>query len=159
MAPRDRAGHGEHRQGFTLLELLIALVIIGIIAAVAIPSYIHMVNKGHQVEAERVLTSLAQTAEIYRFQNPNAAGGYAGMTIAQLQNLGWVNDSSWYPTVQIAATGNNDPPAAGWVAPPDGSGALGPWFKATATGNIGGAQADVWTVTNNAAPWNSNPSY
>jgi len=159
MVGRANGSSWRERAGFTLIELLIALVIIGIIAAVAIPSYTSKVRQGRQANAERILTSLAQTAEIYRFQNEN----YTGMTIAGLQNLGWVDDSDknpagaqWYPTasVTIVSTGINPP-----NAPPDNSGALGPWFKAQAQGNIGGAQTDIWTVTNNTSPTNTQQGY
>jgi len=159
MEGRDKENSRRERAGFTLIELLIAAAVIGIIAAVAIPSYSSKVRQGRQTNAERILTSLAQTAEIYRFQNES----YSGISIAQLQNLGWVDDSDgpsagtqWYPTasVTIVNTGTNPP-----NAPPDGSGAVGPWFEAQAIGSIGGAQQDIWKVTNNAAPWNSQPGY
>lgn len=67
---------GGNRTGFTLVELLIAMVVVAIIASIAIPAYTANVRKGRTVIAQRVLMSLAQTEEIYRFQN----GSYTNST-------------------------------------------------------------------------------
>ncbi len=134
-----------NKAGFTLVELLIALVILAITAAVAIPAYTSKVRQGHQAEAQRILTSLAQAEEIYRFQN----GSYTN-SVANLTALGWVNDSGpsvanpYYPTANITIVP---------VAPPN------PTFVATVSGNIGGAVADTWTVDNNGTLKNTVPGY
>lgn len=47
-------------RGFTLMELLIALAIVGLLAAVAIPNYQAYVKKGQRSEAQAALTELAQ---------------------------------------------------------------------------------------------------
>ena len=139
------------------MELLIALVIIGIIAAIAIPSYTASVYKGRTVDAQRILTSLAQAEEIYRSQN----GTYATNT-NQLTPLGWYNDSAYYVVQNPISTGNYEPaqiPTG--TAPADGTAATGPWFEATAEGNISGGklQIDIWKVSNNLSPWNSQQGW
>ncbi len=162
MTAMDKAGRWQCRAGFTLVELLIALVVMAVIAAVAVPAYTSKVRQARQVNAQRILTSLAQTAEIYRFQNEN----YTNFSTAAAANLGWANDSDtnqanaqWYPTANIVInTGINNPPANP-NPPPDGTGALGPWFHATATGTIGGAQPDIWAVTNNSSPTNTQKGF
>ena len=52
--------------GFTLIELMIALAIIGIIAAIGYPSYREAVNKGHRAEAVQALNDIALKQERYR---------------------------------------------------------------------------------------------
>nr|CDQ37512.1 Serogroup C1 [Virgibacillus halodenitrificans] len=50
-------------QGFSLIELMIVLVIIGILAAIAIPSYTDYVRKAQRTDAQATLTQLAYWME------------------------------------------------------------------------------------------------
>jgi type IV pilus assembly protein PilE len=56
-------------KGFSLIELLVALVIIGILASIAIPSYQSYVIKGKRSEAKATVLNLAQMEERYYTNN------------------------------------------------------------------------------------------
>ena len=57
-------------RGFTLLELMIVVVVIAIIAAFAIPSYIEQVHKSRRADAIRTLGQLQLSLERWRAENP-----------------------------------------------------------------------------------------
>lgn len=61
-------------RGFTLIELMIAVAIVGIVAAIAYPSYINYMKKTHRTEAKGQLVNVAQSLERYRSKNFNYEG-------------------------------------------------------------------------------------
>jgi type IV pilus assembly protein PilE len=56
-------------QGFTLIELMVVLAIVGILAAIAYPSYKEAVAKGHRSEAIQGLNDVLLKEERYRSNN------------------------------------------------------------------------------------------
>ena len=53
-------------EGFTLVEILIVVVIIGILATVAIPTYFKYVERGYASDAKIQIKNILQNAELYR---------------------------------------------------------------------------------------------
>jgi type IV pilus assembly protein PilA len=66
----------RNRKGFTLIELLIVVVIIGILAAIAIPKFSSVKQKGYKTQAIAELQSL-KTAEETFFTDSNRYGAIA----------------------------------------------------------------------------------
>lgn len=57
------------QKGFTLIELMITVVIIGILASIAYPSYQEFVKRGNRTEGQAFLNEVAARQERYYAQN------------------------------------------------------------------------------------------
>ena len=66
----------KNNKGFTLIELLVVVLIIGILAAIALPQYMKAVRKSRAAEALIVVKSLKDAADRYAL----AHGSFAGLT-------------------------------------------------------------------------------
>lgn len=68
------------QKGFTLIELLVVVLIIGILAAVAVPQYEKAVEKARAAEAFLALKSLSDASSLYHLAN----GSYTGLSNDEL---------------------------------------------------------------------------
>ena len=57
--------------GFTLVEMMIAVAIIGILSTIAYPSYIHYIERGYQSQAHAELVAINSAFKNQMVKNPN----------------------------------------------------------------------------------------
>lgn len=67
---RRRISVGTRPLGFSIIELMIVVVILGVLLAVAYPSYLDSVRKGRRADGIAALTALQQAQERYRANKP-----------------------------------------------------------------------------------------
>jgi type IV pilus assembly protein PilA len=70
----------SEESGFTLIELLVVLVIIGILLAIAVPSYLGFKDRAKRGAAEANVRSAVPAVEAYYADN----GSYSGMSVPAL---------------------------------------------------------------------------
>jgi type IV pilus assembly protein PilA len=76
--------NGEGEAGFTLIELLVVMLILGILAAIAIPAFFNQREKATDAQAKSAVRTAETSMETYATEN---GGSYAGATSAILHGI------------------------------------------------------------------------
>jgi len=93
------------RNGFTLIELMIVVAIVGVLAAIAYPSYQQNVMKSRRADAKNALVTAAQALE--RLYTESSTSSYSGANLSGLNcssSTCNVSPEGFY-TITFASTG------------------------------------------------------
>ena len=110
---------GSEKTGFSLIELVVVLAIMGILVVLAIPAYTKYIVKSRQVDAKTQLTAVRQAQEIYRLQ-------YGAYTSGTALLSGWQDAAGKYVFSIENCSSSNFTVKASWAE--------------------SGAEVDAWTM-------------
>ena len=98
------------RRGFSLIELMIVIVIMGLLAAIAIPKYNVTAHKSKEKEADMLLAQLYRLQQVYKNEYGVFAPSATDLQEVGFKNPGTLRHYTWSGSVEIPICVNSTGP-------------------------------------------------
>jgi type IV pilus assembly protein PilA len=96
---------GDGEAGFTLIELLVVMLILGILAAIAIPSFFNQRDKATDADAKTAARTAQTAMETYATDNGGVVDASAGGAVATEADLVGIEPTLAGATLEVTVTG------------------------------------------------------
>ncbi|MGE3349749.1 MAG: type IV pilin protein [Ramlibacter sp.] len=112
----------SRQKGFTLIELMVAVAVVGILAAIAYPSYQNAMVKNRRAAAQAFLADVAQRQQLFLTDNRSYASAISGLNattpsdVSKYYNVSLEVGTSTVPSFTVTAA-----PVAGSAQVVDGT--------------------------------------
>lgn len=115
--------NNNKKKGFSLIELMITVAILGILSAITVPSYLQYVQKTKRTEAKAEILRLAQLQESYYVQNLSYAVatsgtgslGFSTTSVASETGLYTVSVQGYAADGSTTCSGDNATPCVSYI--------------------------------------------